>query len=105
MLDWFANRWNDLIGVFYSLLLSLYDMLKDVILFIFESFLSIAYLTISGLSSMFSALNVVQYLTMLPPEVQNVMAIVGVNDASVIIVTAIGIRLVLQIIPFTRLGS
>jgi len=28
-----------------------------------------------------------------------------VNDASAIIVTAIGVRLLLQLVPFTRLGS
>lgn len=41
----------------------------------------------------------------LPAEIINVLGLIGVGEASVIIVTAIGIRLVLQLIPFTRLGS
>lgn len=41
----------------------------------------------------------------LPPEIVNVMQLAGVGTAVTIIVTAIGIRLVLQLIPFTRLGS
>lgn len=105
MLDWFAQRWNDFLGLLYTLLLSLFDMLKDLACFLLEGALSLVHLAISGLGSLLGALNVVQYFSMLPPEVQSVMAIAGVNDASVIIVTAIGIRLMLQLIPFTRLGS
>lgn len=41
----------------------------------------------------------------LPAELLNVLALLGVGDAVLIIATAIGIRLVLQLIPFTRLGS
>ncbi len=41
----------------------------------------------------------------LPAEIINVLGLIGVGEASAIIVTAIGIRLILQLIPFTRLGS
>lgn len=41
----------------------------------------------------------------LPAEILNILGLVGVGEAAGIIVTAIGIRLVLQLIPFTRLGS
>jgi hypothetical protein len=41
----------------------------------------------------------------LPSEVMNVLGLLGAGEAVGIIVTAIGIRLVLQLIPFTRLGS
>lgn len=105
MLDWFANRWNNLVDVFYSIILSIYDMLKDVLCFAFEAFLSVIYYAINGIGYLFSSLNIVQYLTMLPPDVQSTMALVGVNDASAIIVSAIFIRLALQLVPFTRLGS
>lgn len=105
MLDWFANRWNDLVDVFYSIVLSFFDMLKDVFCFFLESMLSIVHFALNGLGSMLGALDIVQYLSILPPEVQNVMALAGVNDASSIIVAAIGIRILLQLIPFTRLGS
>lgn len=105
MLDWFTHRWNDFLNLLYSLLLSLFDMLKDLACFLFESILSIVHLAISGLGSMLGAMNIIQYFSMLPADVQNIMAIAGVNDASAIIVTAIGVRLILQLIPFTRLGS
>ena len=41
----------------------------------------------------------------LPGEVLNIMGLLGVGTAVTIISAAIGIRLVLQLIPFTRLGS
>lgn len=41
----------------------------------------------------------------LPGEVINVLGLLGIGQAAAIIVAAIGIRLVLQLIPFTRLGS
>lgn len=41
----------------------------------------------------------------LPPEILNVLQLSGTGTAIGIIVAAIGIRLVLQLIPFTRLGS
>jgi phage-related protein len=41
----------------------------------------------------------------LPAEVTNVLGLLGIGEAASIIVAAIGIRLVLQLIPFTRLGS
>lgn len=41
----------------------------------------------------------------LPAEIINVLGLLGVGQASLIVVAAIGIRIVLQLIPFTRLGS
>lgn len=41
----------------------------------------------------------------LPAEMANAAAYLGIVEAGAIIATAIGIRLVLQLIPFTRLGS
>ena len=41
----------------------------------------------------------------LPGEILNIMSLLGVGTCVSIIAAAIGIRLVLQLIPFTRLGS
>ena len=40
-----------------------------------------------------------------PAEVGNILGVLGVGQAATIIASAIGIRLALQLIPFTRLGS
>lgn len=41
----------------------------------------------------------------LPAEVLNILGLLRVAEAAAIIVSAIGIRLVLQLVPATRLGS
>ena len=41
----------------------------------------------------------------MPEEIINILGLLGVGPACGIIVAAIAIRLVLQLIPFTRLGS
>jgi len=41
----------------------------------------------------------------LPGELLNILGLLGIGTAASIIVAAIGIRLVLQLIPFVRLGS
>ncbi|MDF5683562.1 DUF2523 family protein, partial [Vibrio parahaemolyticus] len=46
-----------------------------------------------------------QYMTSIPPTVSWVFAAVGVPQCLSIILAAITIRLLLQLIPFTRLGS
>ena len=41
----------------------------------------------------------------LPAEVINILGLLGIGTASAIIVSAIAVRLALQLIPFVRLGS
>ncbi len=105
MLDWFAQRWNDFITWGLSLLLSVWDMLNDIICFILESVFNVVVLLVSGLSGVFTSFGITQYLSVLPSEMLNVMSIVGVNQASAIIVSAVIVRFTLQLIPFVRLGS
>lgn len=81
-----------------------WDMLSDLVCWGFDGLLGIAVtamnaVDLSGLNGAFGA------WSQLPPELLNVMGLMGVGAASAIIVAAIGIRLLLQLIPFTRLGS
>ncbi|MOA59084.1 hypothetical protein D3C78_1836160 [compost metagenome] len=41
----------------------------------------------------------------IPAEVLNVLGLLGAGEAVAIIISAIGVRMLLQLIPFTRLGS
>ena len=105
MLDWLAERWNAFVNFCYSCLLTLSDLLKDLACFLLDGVFALVLHVVNGFSVLFSSFNVVQYISMIPEETQQIMALVGVNEASSIIVAAISIRLLLQIIPFTRLGS
>ena len=105
MLDWFAHRWNDFLNLCLSILLSLWDMINDLVCFIGEATCNFVVVVVSGLSGVFSSFGLLQYLNMLPTEMLNVMSLVGANEASAIIVSAVVVRFLLQLVPFVRLGS
>lgn len=82
---------------------AVWDMFSDAVCYVIDKGFDIvkAGLDAVDVSSFSGIADGVQ----LPSEIINVMQLAGVGTASAIIVTAIGIRLVLQLIPFTRLGS
>ena len=105
MLDWLSERWNDFLTWGLSLLLSIWDMVIDIISFLFEIIFDLVVGIVQQLGGIFNSFGLLQYLNMLPPEMLNVMALVGANEASAIIISAVVIRFTLQLIPFVRLGS
>lgn len=105
MLDWLATTWNELKQFLWSIVLSFAEMHKDLAIFIFESFLDISYYALNGMDSYFDGLNISSYTSMIPPDVTWFLGQIGLTQALTMIVTAITIRIILQLIPFTRLGS
>lgn len=105
MLDWFANRWNDLIDFLWRLVLSLYDMLKDFFMWVIESLMDIGIYILDGVGSLLDGLNIAQYFTALPPETIYMLKITGFSEAMGMIVVCLGIRFTIQMIPFVRWGS
>ena len=83
---------------------SLWHIATDLVVWVFDSMLGIAV----GVLSAFDFSGLSQYVGAwagLPPMVLEVLSAVGLSTAVGIIVTAIGIRIMLQLVPFTRLGS
>lgn len=105
MFEWITDLFNTLIEFLYRLVLSLVDMLSDMFLALFEQMLEAAKGLIGLISDMLAPVDISQYLTGLPSGVAWVMSQIGLPQALVIIITAITIRLILQLIPFVRLGS
>lgn len=94
---WIGNLW---VAVFAAL----WDWIRDAACWPFEQALEIAAsaieaIDLSGLQSYTGSWG------SLPGEIINILGLLGVGTCSAIIVAAIGVRLVLQLIPFTRLGS
>ncbi|WP_111876916.1 DUF2523 family protein [Paracidovorax anthurii] len=90
--------------LFVAVFEALWDLLRDAVCWPFEQIMTIVVsaidaVDISGLSDQVGAWG------SLPAEIINILGLLGVGTASMIIVSAIGVRLVLQLIPFTRLGS
>jgi len=90
--------------LFVAVFTALWDMGSDLLSWLFEQCLKIAIAAVQSVDV--SALISYQgQWGALPADVLNVMSLLGVGTAVTIISSAIGIRLVLQLIPFVRLGS
>lgn len=79
-------------------------MLQDLVCWGFDSALKLSTLILGAFD--FSALTAqAGAWAGLPPQLLEVCSAVGLSQALGLVTTAIGIRLLLQLIPFTRLGS
>lgn len=104
-MSWITDLFNKLLSFLYSLLLSLVDMLKDLLLWAFEQIFEAIKILLSWVMGIFEPVDIGQYLTSIPPNIAWVMSAVGLPQCLSIIIAAITIRMILQLIPFTRLGS
>lgn len=81
-----------------------WDMLTDLFCWAFESILRLVVTIVGGVD--FSGLvSQAGAWAALPPEVTATLSAVGISQAMGIIISACMIRITLQLIPFTRLGS
>ncbi len=104
-MDWIVDLFNKLVEFLYQLIISLVEMLKDVFLWIVDTCLAMVGGLVDWVFSFFSPVDIGQYLSDIPPTVSWVLAAIGIPQCLVIILAAITCRLLLQLIPFTRLGS
>lgn len=102
---WFISVWDNFIHFMKSLVLTLFDMLKDVFYFILESLFGLVQVALDGMGHLFNGMNFAQYISAIPDDVSNILGLLGVGQAMTMIVGAIVIRVLLQLIPFVRLGS
>lgn len=100
-----GGLWNLFIDFMYSLLLSLITMLKDLCMWLFEQLFSLAISILETFASALETLDFTKYISGLPSEVLQVLGLLGISTATQMIITAILIRLGLQLIPFVRFGS
>ncbi|CAG2149907.1 DUF2523 family protein [Ralstonia mannitolilytica] len=82
-------------------------IMTDLFCWAFEGLLAVLQVVLEGLPGpqAFQGLNPAQYIAGMPPELVNMLGLIRLGEALAIILAAIGIKLVLQVIPFTRLGS
>ncbi|MDF5570861.1 DUF2523 family protein [Vibrio parahaemolyticus] len=104
-MEWLVDLFNKLLVFLYQLLVSLFNMLKDLFFWAVEQVMEMVNMLLSGVFALFAPVDMSQYMTSIPPTVSWVMAAVGLPQCLSIILAAITVRLMLQLIPFTRLGS
>lgn len=102
-MDWLKNVIDWFSELFKNVFVSLWFMVVDAFSWLFEQVLDIAIAAVSALD--LGELNNVSGWGALPSEIINILGLLGVGAAAGVSVSAIGIRLALQLIPFTRLGS
>ncbi|ELE6596797.1 DUF2523 family protein [Vibrio parahaemolyticus] len=104
-MDWLVDLFNKLLVFLYQLLVSFFNMLKDLFFWAVEQVMEMVNMLLSGVFALLAPVDMSQYMTSIPPTVSWVMAAVGLPQCLSIILSAITVRLMLQLIPFTRLGS
>ncbi len=102
-LDQFVDWFFELFPRMFKAALTL---CQDVFLWCFEQCLSLAKSALDGITGLDTmAAEAAKTWALVPPDVITVMQSIGLGTALGIITAAIVIRLVLQLIPFVRLGS
>lgn len=100
-----AELWNRLVDFLWRLVLSVFDFLKDFFFWCIDKLLEFVIVVLDSLSGLASGLNPLVYIDAIPTETKYIMQITGFNEAMGIIVAALGVRFLLQTIPFVRYGS
>lgn len=105
MWDWIVVQFTFIVDVLYNIYVSIRDVLFDIPPWILDQMLSIATNLLTGVLSILEPVDLGQYLTFLPSEVSWTLSMIGLPQCLGIISTSIVVRMLLQLIPFTRLGS
>lgn len=97
--------WNTFVDFLWRIILSIFDFLKDFFYWCIAKLFEVVILFLDLLSGLATGLNPLIYINAIPPETKYMMQITGFNEAMGIIVAALGVRFLLQTIPFVRYGS
>lgn len=95
--EWFGR-------LFVAVFVALWDFVRDAFTWPFEQIMKVVEGAVSSVD-VNGLIGTVPPWAQLPAELLNVLGVLGVGTAIGIISAAIFIRLGLQLIPFTRLGS
>lgn len=104
-MSWLKDLWNEFVNFLYRLVLTVFDAIKEVFLWLFDSMSNLVITVLDSSSSVLSTFDITQYASMIPPETREVMALIGFTDAITMVISCGLIRLLMQLIPFVRLGS
>jgi hypothetical protein len=97
VIQWISDLW-------VAIFVAAWDLVKDAFAWLFEQVLKVAVSAIGAIDT--SAIDgYAGQVGALPAELLNILGLLGVGSAINIITAAIVIRMVLQLIPFVRLGS
>lgn len=93
------------VSIITTLFAGLWSLLTDFFIFVIDQLFALVLYIVGGMTWNFSTFNPVTYWNQLPASLISVLNLIGVPIALGMIVTALGIRFILQLIPFVRWGS
>ena len=105
LLGKFVGLAQVLIAIAVAIFVGAWLLGTDLASWIFEQVLNVVIGILNTFSLSLDFLNITNYISGLPPEVVNIMGLLGVGQAIGIIIAAIVVKITLQLIPFTRLGG
>jgi len=105
LLSWLNAFTAWIVTVIGSVFVGLWSMLTYFFIFVLDSLFDLVLYIVGGMSWDFTTFNPVTYWNQLPASLISVLNLIGVPIALGMIVTALGIRFILQLIPFVRWGS
>lgn len=97
-LTWIATLTTALVAAFWLLG-------TDLGAWLFEQVLDIVIAALNTLDFDADLFNPSNYISVLPQEIGNMLALLRLGECFAIIAGAVVLRLLLQLVPFTRLGS
>ncbi|MDF5484384.1 VSK receptor, partial [Vibrio parahaemolyticus] len=68
-MDWLVDLFNKLLVFLYQLLVSLFNMLKDLFFWAVEQVMEMVNMLLSGVFALFAPVDMSQYMTSIPPTV------------------------------------
>ena len=104
-MSWIKDLFQQLVDGLGYILTSILELVKDGFYFFFDLFMTVIDTIILSAIALFEPIDIGQYMSGFPPEAAWVLGQIGLPQALGMIVSSIGIRIILQLIPFTRLGS
>lgn len=102
--EWFIESWESIKDFFKSCINTTLDMLKDLFYFIFETVMDVGIELLNGIGLLLN-FDPQTYFSAIPANVANILGLIGLGECLAIISSAIVVRIMLQMIPFVRLGS
>ncbi len=103
--DWVIGLLPWLITLIKAIFQAIWVALQDLFLWVFETCLGLIKSIVSALPIDPQIFNVQEWLNSASPQLLEVFYAIHTPEAIGMIVTCLGIRLLMQLIPFTRLGS
>ncbi|KJY82424.1 VSK receptor [Vibrio galatheae] len=104
-MDWVSDLFQQFLDAIIALFMGLSEIAKDIVYWFFDLIMTVVDTLLATAIAFFEPIDIGQYMSGFPPEAAWVLAQIGLPQALGMIVSSIGIRIILQLIPFTRLGS